>query len=71
MVVESIRAISAAIATPATTDPLGPKPGVALDVSVRDIYVGTLPFWVEMMICLVILVAFPQIALILPNTMLN
>ncbi len=45
--------------------------GVAPDASMRDIYVGILPFWVAMMICLVILVAFPQIALILPNTMLN
>jgi len=45
--------------------------GVAPDASMRDIYVGILPFWVAMMICLVILVTFPQIALILPNTMLN
>ena len=71
MVVESIREVDAAIATPATTAPLGPKLGVALDVSVRDIYVGILWLWVAMVICLVILVAFPQIALILPNTMLN
>ena len=45
--------------------------GVAPDVSMRDIYIGILPFWLAMMICLVILVAFPQISLILPNTMLN
>ena len=45
--------------------------GVAPDVPMRDIYVGILPFWFAMMICLVILVAFPQISLFLPNTMLN
>lgn len=45
--------------------------GVAPDVSMRDIYIGILPFWLAMMVCLVILVAFPQISLILPNTMLN
>jgi len=45
--------------------------GVAPDVPMRDIYIGILPFWIAMMICLVILVAFPQISLFLPNTMLN
>jgi TRAP-type C4-dicarboxylate transport system permease large subunit len=37
----------------------------------RDIYIGILPFWAAMMICLAVLVAFPQLSLILPNTMLN
>ena len=45
--------------------------GIAPDVPMRDIYIGILPFWIAMMICLVILVAFPQISLFLPNTMLN
>ena len=45
--------------------------GIAPDVPMRDIYIGILPFWIAMMICLVILVAFPQISLSLPNTMLN
>ena len=44
---------------------------VAPDMSMRDIYIGVLPFWIAMMICLVVLVAFPQISLFLPNTMLN
>ena len=44
---------------------------VAPDMSMRDIYIGVLPFWIAMMICLVILVGFPQISLFLPNTMLN
>jgi TRAP-type C4-dicarboxylate transport system permease large subunit len=33
------------------------------------IFAGILPFWVAMIVCVAILVAFPQIALILPNTM--
>jgi TRAP-type C4-dicarboxylate transport system permease large subunit len=45
--------------------------GVAPDVPMRDIYIGILPFWVAMMTCLIVLVAFPQISLVLPNTMLN
>ena len=45
--------------------------GVARDVPMRDIYIGILPFWLAMMACLVVLVAFPQISLLLPNTMLN
>lgn len=45
--------------------------GVAPDVPMRDIYIGILPFWVAMMACLIVLVAFPQISLVLPNTMLN
>ena len=45
--------------------------GVASDLPMRDIYIGIMPFWAAMMVCLVILVTFPQISLILPNTMLN
>ena len=45
--------------------------GVARDVPMRDIYIGILPFWLAMMVCLAVLVAFPQISLILPNTMLG
>jgi len=45
--------------------------GVAQDVPMRDIYLGILPFWVAMILCLAVLVAFPQISLLLPNTMLG
>ncbi len=45
--------------------------GVARDLPMRDIYIGILPFWAAMMVCLAVLVAFPQLSLILPNTMLN
>lgn len=45
--------------------------GVAEDVSMGDIFLGILPFWVAMGVGLVILVAFPQIALVLPNSMIQ
>ena len=37
----------------------------------REIYAGIMPFWAAMIVCLAILVAFPQLSLILPNTMLD
>ena len=45
--------------------------GVAQDVPMRDIYLGILPFWIAMILCLAVLVTFPQISLLLPNTMLG
>ena len=45
--------------------------GIAEDVPMGQIFIGILPFWAAMLICLVLLVAFPQIALFLPNTMIN
>ena len=45
--------------------------GVAKDVSVGTIFRGVLPFVLAMVVCVVILTAFPQIALILPNMMVN
>lgn len=43
--------------------------GIAGDTPMRDVFIGILPFWGAMLICLIILVAFPQLALFLPNTM--
>ena len=37
----------------------------------RHIFIGILPFWLAMIVALAILVAVPEIALILPNTMFN
>ncbi len=37
----------------------------------RSIFIGILPFWPAMAVCLKILVAVPQIALVLPNSMFN
>lgn len=44
---------------------------IADDVSLQTIFWGILPFWVAMIVCLIILVAFPDIALFLPNAMMN
>jgi C4-dicarboxylate transporter DctM subunit len=43
--------------------------GVAKDVPMYTIFRGIWPFWVAMLVCLVILTIFPEIALFLPNTM--
>jgi tripartite ATP-independent transporter DctM subunit len=45
--------------------------GIAEDVPMYRIFAGILPFWVAMMACVLLLIAFPQIALILPNTMIR
>jgi tripartite ATP-independent transporter DctM subunit len=45
--------------------------GFAEDVPMRQIFAGILPFWVAMLVCLILLVLFPQIALFLPNTMIH
>ena len=45
--------------------------GIAEDVPMYRIFAGILPFWVAMMVCVMLLIAFPQIALILPNTMIR
>lgn len=42
---------------------------IAEDVPMGDIFRGILPFWVAMLICLLLLVLFPQIAMVLPNLM--
>jgi tripartite ATP-independent transporter DctM subunit len=45
--------------------------GVAEDVPMGRIFAGIMPFWLAMVVCLMILIAFPQIALILPNSMVQ
>lgn len=45
--------------------------GIAEDVPMKQIFIGIMPFWFAMGVCLAIIVAFPQIALYLPNTMIN
>jgi len=44
---------------------------VAQDVPLGQIFRGVMPFWIAMIITLIILVLFPQISLMLPNTMIN
>lgn len=43
--------------------------GVAGDVPMATIFKGVLPFLVAMALCLLLIVVFPQIALIIPDTM--
>ena len=44
---------------------------VAQDVPMGTIFRGIWPFWIAMSICLIILVAFPQVATFLPDTMFD
>lgn len=44
---------------------------IAEDVPMNDIFKGIIPFWLAMGLALFILVLFPNIALILPNTMFS
>jgi tripartite ATP-independent transporter DctM subunit len=44
---------------------------VAPAVPLGRIFVGVLPFWLAMLATLILLVAFPQISLMLPNTMIR
>jgi tripartite ATP-independent transporter DctM subunit len=45
--------------------------GVAKDVPMYTIFRGVLPFWGAMLVCIVLIIIFPQIALFLPMTMTN
>ncbi|WP_298500721.1 TRAP transporter large permease [uncultured Maritimibacter sp.] len=44
---------------------------VAPNVSLARMFRGVIPFWIAMFVTLILLVAFPQISLLLPNTMIN
>jgi len=44
---------------------------VAPKVPLGDIFRGVVPFWIAMLVTLALLVAFPQISLYLPNTMIH
>ncbi len=45
--------------------------GLADDVPMKEIFIGILPFWAAMLVCLIVLVVFPEIALFLPNSMIQ
>jgi tripartite ATP-independent transporter DctM subunit len=45
--------------------------GLVPDVPMSQIFAGILPFWFAMMVCIAILIIFPEIALIIPNTMIK
>ncbi len=42
---------------------------VADDVKLETIFAGVMPFWAAMVVCVILLVMFPQIALLLPEAM--
>lgn len=43
--------------------------GIAKDVPMYTIFRGVLPFWFAMLVCIILISAFPQIAIYLPMTM--
>jgi C4-dicarboxylate transporter DctM subunit len=45
--------------------------GVAKDIPMYTIFRGILPFWVAMVVCIILLVIFPEIATFLPNQMMQ
>ncbi len=45
--------------------------GIAEDVPMREIFIGILPFWAAMLVCMILLVLVPEIALFLPNQMIG
>jgi TRAP-type C4-dicarboxylate transport system permease large subunit len=45
--------------------------GLLPDVPMAEIFKGILPFWVAMGVAIALLIAFPQIALIIPETMIR
>ena len=44
---------------------------IAEDVPMSEIFIGIMAFWLAMVVCLGLLIAFPQNALFLPNTMIG
>ena len=45
--------------------------GVAKDIPMYTIFRGILPFWVAMIVCIVLLTVFPEIVTFLPNQMMQ
>ncbi len=45
--------------------------GLVPDVPMSQIFAGILPFWLAMMVCIGILIAVPDIALLIPNSMIR
>lgn len=45
--------------------------GLVPDVPMKKVFLGIAPFWFAMIVCVIILTIFPEIALFLPNTMIK
>ena len=43
--------------------------GLVPDVPLARVFAGIMPFWLAMIVCLALIIAFPQIALFIPQTM--
>ena len=43
--------------------------GVARGIPMNTIFRGILPFWLAMLVCIILLVIFPEIVMFLPNSM--
>jgi tripartite ATP-independent transporter DctM subunit len=45
--------------------------GLVPDVPMGQIFVGIMPFWIAMVVCTAILIVFPDIALVIPDSMIR
>jgi tripartite ATP-independent transporter DctM subunit len=45
--------------------------GIAEDVPMGKIFAGIMPFWFAMLACVLLLTAFPEIVMVVPNTMMG
>ena len=45
--------------------------GISDGVPMNEIFKGIIPFWAAMLVCAALLIAFPEIALILPQSMIQ
>ena len=45
--------------------------GLVPDVPMSEIFAGIVPFWLAMMVCIAILIVFPDIETFIPNTMIG
>ena len=45
--------------------------GLVPDVPLGTVFAGIFPFWFAMVICLILLILFPQIALMIPERMIG
>ena len=45
--------------------------GIAEGVPMSEIFMGIIPFWGAMLVCAALLIAFPELALFLPETMIR
>jgi len=64
-----VRAVEMGLITPPIGINVFVIKGVAHDVSLYDVFVGIIPFLAADIVCVTLLIVFPQISLFLPNSM--